>query len=224
MKQIHWQTIKKLRADFQEGDEDSNFSVFRVRRFTEWPEPLHWIAFSVESLPNPWFTELPPPFSLKKIIFFTEKCFVASPKNRLWKIQWRRRPKITDFYPLSWSKVSWGKCLAPLPQGRVTPSMCHLRAAEMSSWGWAVGRSRPVYQLLQQSEPESTDIPRGNTSSCFAQSTKSWLTPQTLWNKLLKVRPVQFGALPAAAEQLLTNLKPLPWPKIEPNFEALSWF
>ena len=30
-----------VRADFREGDEDSNFSVFRVRRFTEWPGPLH---------------------------------------------------------------------------------------------------------------------------------------------------------------------------------------
>ena len=30
-----------LRADFREGDEDSNFSVFRVRRFTELPGPLH---------------------------------------------------------------------------------------------------------------------------------------------------------------------------------------
>ena len=40
--------------------------------------------------------------------------------------------------------------------------------------------------------------------------------------ELFKVRPVQFGALPATAEQLFTN----PWsrPKIEPNFEALSWF
>ena len=28
-------------ADFQEGDEGSNFSVFRVRRSTEWPGPLH---------------------------------------------------------------------------------------------------------------------------------------------------------------------------------------
>ena len=31
------------------------------------------------------------------------------------------------------------------------------------------------------------------------------------------VHPVQFGALPAAAEQLFT--KPRPQPKIEPNFE-----
>ena len=31
----------EIRADFQEGDEDSNFSVFRVRWFSEWPEPLH---------------------------------------------------------------------------------------------------------------------------------------------------------------------------------------
>ena len=31
----------RLRADFREGDEDSNFSIFRLRRFSEWPEPLH---------------------------------------------------------------------------------------------------------------------------------------------------------------------------------------
>ena len=30
-----------LRADFREGDEDSNFSILRVRRFTEWPGPLY---------------------------------------------------------------------------------------------------------------------------------------------------------------------------------------
>ena len=36
------------------------------------------------------------------------------------------------------------------------------------------------------------------------------------------MRPVQFGALPAAAEQLFT--KPRSQPKIEPNFEVLSWF
>ena len=30
-----------IRADFREGDEDSNFSLFRVRRLTEWPGPLH---------------------------------------------------------------------------------------------------------------------------------------------------------------------------------------
>ena len=30
-----------IKADFREGDEDSNFSVFRVRRFTEWSGPLH---------------------------------------------------------------------------------------------------------------------------------------------------------------------------------------
>ena len=30
-----------VRADFWEGDEDSSFSVFKVRRFSEWPEPLH---------------------------------------------------------------------------------------------------------------------------------------------------------------------------------------
>ena len=33
--------VQCIRPDFREGDEDSNFSVFRVRRFTERPEPLH---------------------------------------------------------------------------------------------------------------------------------------------------------------------------------------
>ena len=40
--------------------------------------------------------------------------------------------------------------------------------------------------------------------------------------ELFKVCPVKFGALPAAAEQLFT--KPRSRPKIEPNFEARSWF
>ena len=34
-------TADPIGTDFREGDEDSNFSVFRVRRFTESPEPLH---------------------------------------------------------------------------------------------------------------------------------------------------------------------------------------
>ena len=41
-----------LRADLREGEEDSNFSSFRFQRFSEWPEPLHWIAFPVEILTN----------------------------------------------------------------------------------------------------------------------------------------------------------------------------
>ena len=44
---------QEIRADFREGDEDSNFSIFRVRQFTEWPGPLHSIAFSVEILTKP---------------------------------------------------------------------------------------------------------------------------------------------------------------------------
>ena len=35
------QKVRKLGDDFREGDEDSNFSIFGVRRFSEWPEPLH---------------------------------------------------------------------------------------------------------------------------------------------------------------------------------------
>ena len=42
-----------LGTHFREGDEDSNFSVFRVQRFSDWPEPLHWIAYLVEILTKP---------------------------------------------------------------------------------------------------------------------------------------------------------------------------
>ena len=62
--------------------EDSNFSVFRVRRFTEWPEPLHRIAFPVEILTKPlihWLAS--PPFHWQAL-FFTEMCFVASPSQK----------------------------------------------------------------------------------------------------------------------------------------------
>ena len=42
-----------------------------------------------------------------------------------------------------------------------------------------------------------------------------------IWAFLIKVRPVQFGALSAAAEQLFT--KSWSRPNIETNFEALSF-
>ena len=41
LKQTGFVPGTNLRADFREGDEDSNFSIFRVRRFSEWPGPLH---------------------------------------------------------------------------------------------------------------------------------------------------------------------------------------
>ena len=45
----------------------------------------------------------------------------------------------------------------------------------------------------------------------------------TIGPNCLKARPVQFGALPAAAEQLFA--KPRSRPKIEPNFAgSISWF
>ena len=42
-----------IRVAFRERDEDSNFSVFRVRRFSESPGPLHSIAFPVEIFTKP---------------------------------------------------------------------------------------------------------------------------------------------------------------------------
>ena len=103
---------KVLRADFREGDEDSNFSVFRVQRFSEWPEPLHWIAFPVEILTKPlihWiastlFTEKPL-FSLKSASSH------PLPKNRLWGTPKNLRDK--DFAELSdeLSRAIWHETL-----------------------------------------------------------------------------------------------------------------
>ena len=47
----------------------SNFSIFGVRRFTESPGPLHWIAFPVEILTKPLIHWIPPPSSLKTLSF-----------------------------------------------------------------------------------------------------------------------------------------------------------
>ena len=75
IKYLHCQ----LRADFREGDEDSNFSVFGVRRIIG---PLHCIAFPGEILtPNSSFTECLSPFYWK-LFFFIEKCFIASPSQK----------------------------------------------------------------------------------------------------------------------------------------------
>ena len=87
--------------DFREGDEDSNFSLFRVRRFTESPEPLHWIAFSVEILTKPpihWIAS--PQFTENPFFSLKSASSHPLPKNRFWKkgffsekgavIQWMR--------------------------------------------------------------------------------------------------------------------------------------
>ena len=72
------------RADCREGDEDSNFSVFRAQWFTKRPRPLQWIAFPLEILTQPLVHWMPSPFTGNPFFLFTEKCFVAPlPKNRL---------------------------------------------------------------------------------------------------------------------------------------------
>ena len=75
-----------IRADFREGDKDSNFSIFRVWQFTEWPGPLHWIAFLRDILTNTHsltasllFTEKPSFLFQRKV----QKCFVAFPSRNI---------------------------------------------------------------------------------------------------------------------------------------------
>ena len=76
-----------LRAHFREGDEDSNFSIFRVWWFSEGPEPLHWIAFPVEILTKPlihWIASL---LSLKNPCFSLQSApSHPLPKTRLWAL------------------------------------------------------------------------------------------------------------------------------------------
>ena len=76
------QNLPRARVDFLEGDEDSNFSLFRVRRFTEWTGSLHWIAFPVEILTKPPIHWIAFPLFTETPLFFTEKCFVASPSQK----------------------------------------------------------------------------------------------------------------------------------------------
>ena len=82
------QKFWNVRDDFREGDEDSNFSIFRVRWFTECPPDLFTELPSMKkSLPNPSFTELPPLFSQTKTNFFSLKSAPSHPlpKHLLWK-------------------------------------------------------------------------------------------------------------------------------------------
>ena len=62
-------------------DLDGSFSIFGVRRFTEWPGPLHWIAFPVEILTKRLIHWIASPLFTENT-FFTEKCFVASPSQK----------------------------------------------------------------------------------------------------------------------------------------------
>ena len=74
-----------FRAAFWAGDEDSNFSVFRVRRFSEWPEPLHWIAFPVEILTKPLIHWIASPLFTENPFFSLKSASTHPlPKNRLW--------------------------------------------------------------------------------------------------------------------------------------------
>ena len=90
----------RVRADFREGDEDSNSSIFRVQRFSEWPEPLHWIAFPVEILTKPLIHWIASPL-------FTENPFSSLksasshplPKNRFWlRGQQLHRKTLEEFF------------------------------------------------------------------------------------------------------------------------------
>ena len=60
-------------------------SIFRVRRFSEWPEPLHWIAFAVEILTKPLIHWIASPLFTENP-FFSLKSASSHPlpKNRLW--------------------------------------------------------------------------------------------------------------------------------------------
>ena len=62
--------VSSIRADFGEGDEDSNFSVFRAPQFTEWPGLRDWIAFPVEILTKLLIHWMPSPLCTENPFFF----------------------------------------------------------------------------------------------------------------------------------------------------------
>ena len=85
-----------LRADFWEGDEDSNFSVSRVRRFTDSPEPLHWIAFPVETLTKPLIHWIASPLFIENP-FYSLKSSSSHPLPKIGSKVWSCVIKSTTF-------------------------------------------------------------------------------------------------------------------------------
>ena len=102
-KKTHWVRCLKpyLRADFRQGDEHSNFSV---RRFSEWPEPLHWIAFPVEILTKPLIHWIASPFSLKNP-FFHWKLLRCIPFPKIGS-EYSPKPYSPRFRISGWSVIS----------------------------------------------------------------------------------------------------------------------
>ena len=85
LEDLHGSSLKLrdfLRADFREEDEDRNFSACRVRRFSEWPEPLHWIAFPVEILTKPLIHWIAAPLFIENP-FFSLKSASSHPLPRI---------------------------------------------------------------------------------------------------------------------------------------------
>ena len=91
-------------------DENSNFSVFRVRRFTEWPGPLH-SSLNCLSCRNPYQT--PHSFVVSPLFtenpFFSLKCASTHPNGRFFfsELALRPPPKLSRKIP-SFSQNDFG--------------------------------------------------------------------------------------------------------------------
>ena len=123
----------------------------------------------------------------------------------------------------------------PLYVGKMG-SICHFsRALPASLWGHSQvlvfastwGTQKGAWQWHFSccfSQHLSILEPRNAAKQGNAKMTNRPLftPPPHSWPLFSRARPVHFGALPAAAKQLFT--KPRSRPKIELNFEALSWF
>ena len=101
-----WRIEPSVRADVREGAEDSYFSVFRARRFREWPGPLHWIAFHVEILTKLLMHWIPPLFSLKTLFFHWK---VLPHKQVFWNsLQALRTSHVIPWKGLPLPESLWG--------------------------------------------------------------------------------------------------------------------
>ena len=87
-------------ADFREGDEHGDFSVFRVGYALTSPDLFTELPLLRTSLPNPSFTECLPRLTEKEL-FFIEKRFVAFPsKTSFYHIlrYWQNSPNTGETY------------------------------------------------------------------------------------------------------------------------------
>ena len=175
-----------------------NFSVFRVRRFSEWPEPLHWIAFPVEILTKPLIHWIACPLFTENPFFSTENCFVASagPKIGSDSVEFPQRP-------LAWEIHFGNPILAVLGVGN-----------EYYGRSWYVGQGWLRLRLRAENQKVSKKVSKKSPGAGSQKSEKK------VSKKVRKVKKEVgkwfFGGLFGPFSRLF-------WDFWDPAFSSLFW-